>query len=147
MRARKPSGTACFACGDAGLEGFGTAVRGGAQPGDPLPPLEAEAYIRHVTDTEVIITGTGQGRRVPVLFSHASFPGARFGHRFPPGLDEYGGDPVYLREEIETGALDRMMQAQPAPDGNGIIWTTWGDPGPDPEGGPAPSAASDSPPT
>jgi hypothetical protein len=146
MRARKPSGTACFACGDAGLEGFGTAVRGGAQPGDPLPPLEAEPYIRHVTDTEVIITGTGQGRRVAVLFPHASFPGARFGHRFPPGLDEYGGDPVYLREEIETAA-DRMMRAQSAPDGNGIIWTTWGDPGPDPEGGPAPAAASDSPPT
>jgi hypothetical protein len=107
------------------------AVRGGAQPGDPLPPLEAEPYIRHVTDTEVIITGTGQGRRVAVLFCHASFPGVRFGHRFPLGLDEYGGDPVYLREEIETGALHRMMQAQPAPDGNGIIWTTWGDPGPD----------------
>ena len=90
------------------------AVRGGAQPGDPLPPLQAEPCIRHVTDPEVIITGTGQGRRVAVLFSHTSFPGARFGHRFPLGLDEYGGDPVYLREEIETGALHRMMQAQPA---------------------------------
>jgi hypothetical protein len=77
------------------------AVRGGAQPGDPLPPRQAEPYIRRVTDTEVIITGTGQGRRVAVLFSHASFSGARFGHRFPPGLDEYGGDPVYLREEID----------------------------------------------
>ena len=44
------------------------AVRGGAQPGDPLPPLEAEPYIRDLTDTEVIITGTGQGRRVAVLF-------------------------------------------------------------------------------
>jgi len=105
------------------------AVRGGAQPGDPLPPLEAEPYIRDLTDTEVIITGTGQGRRVAVLFSHASFPGVRFGHRFPLGLDEYGGDPVYLREEIETGALHRMMQAQPAADDNGITWTTWGDPG------------------
>lgn len=106
------------------------AVRGGAQPGDPLPPLEAEPYIRHITDTEVIITGTGQGRRVAVLFSCASFPGVRFGHRFPLGLDEYGGDPVYLREEIDTGALHRMMRAQPAADGNGITWTTWGDPGP-----------------
>jgi len=35
------------------------AVRGGAQPGDPLPPLQATPYIRSVTDTEVIITGTG----------------------------------------------------------------------------------------
>jgi len=66
-----------------------------------------------------------------VLFSYTSFPGVRFGYRFPLGLDEYGGDPVYLREEIETGALDRMMRAQPAADDDGIIWTTWGDPGPD----------------
>ncbi len=94
----------------------------------------------------MITTGTGQGRRVAALFSHTSFPGARFGHRFPLGLDEYGGDPVYLREEIETGALDRMMWAQPAPGDHGVIWTTWGDPAPDPEGGPAPTAASDSPP-
>ena len=75
------------------------------------------------------MTGTGPGRRVAVLFSHASFPSVRFGHRFPLGLDEYGGDPVYLREEIETGALHRMMQAQPAADGNGITWTIWGAPG------------------
>jgi hypothetical protein len=101
------------------------AVRDGAQPGDLLPQ---PPYIRHVTDAEVIITGTGQGRRVAVLFSYTSFPGIRFGHRFPLGLDEYGGDPVYLREEIETGALHRMMQAPPAPDDNGIIWTTWGSP-------------------
>lgn len=121
------------------------AVRGGAQPGDPLPSLQAEPYIRHVTDTEVIITGTGQGRRVAVLFSHTSFPGVRFGHRFPLGLDEYGGDPVYLREEIDTGALHRMMDAQPAPDDHGIVWTTWGEPGPDPESGPTPATASDPP--
>lgn len=36
-----------------------------------------------------------------------------------------------LIEEVETGALDRMLQAKPAPDDNGIIWTTWGNPGPD----------------
>jgi hypothetical protein len=29
-------------------------------------------------------------------------------------------------EEIETGALDRMMQDPPAPDDAGVIWTTWG---------------------
>jgi hypothetical protein len=40
------------------------AVCGGAQPGDPLAALEAEPYIRNLTDTEVIITGSGQGRRV-----------------------------------------------------------------------------------
>jgi hypothetical protein len=108
------------------------AVRGGAQPGDPLPPLEAEPYIRHVTDTEVIITGTGQGRRVAVLFSYTHFPGVRFGHRFPPVLDAHG-DPLYLMEEIETGALDRMMQTPPPADTHGITWTTWGDPVQEPE--------------
>ena len=91
------------------------AVRGGAQPGDPLPPLQAAPYIRGVTDTEVIITGTGQGRRVAVLFSYTDFPGVRFGHRFPPGLDGHG-DPLYLMEEIETGALHRMMQTPPPAD-------------------------------
>jgi len=109
------------------------AVRDGAQPGDPLPPLQAAPYIRGVTDTEVTITGTGQGRRVAVLFSFIGFPGVRFGHRFPLGLVEGGGDPIYLMEEIETGALDRMMQTPPSPDGNGITWTTWGDPAQQPE--------------
>lgn|GEM_PF-5184875 len=108
------------------------AVRGGAQPGDPLPPLQATPYIRGVTDTEVIITGTGQGRRVAVLFSYTGFPGVRFGHRFPPGLDGHG-DPLYLMEEIETGALDRMMQTPPPADTHGITWTTWGDPVQEPE--------------
>ena len=108
------------------------AVRGGAQPGDPLPPLQAAPYIRGLTDTEVIITGTGQGRRVAVLFSYNAFPGVRFGHRFPPDLAGRG-DPIYLMEEIETGALRRMMQTPPAADTNGIIWTTWGDPAHQPE--------------
>jgi hypothetical protein len=30
-------------------------------------------------------------------------------------------------EEIETGALDRMMQDEPVADNSGVIWTTWGD--------------------
>jgi hypothetical protein len=29
------------------------------------------------------------------------------------------------KEEIETGALDRMMQTPPAADETGIIWSTW----------------------
>ena len=100
------------------------AVRDGAQPGDSLPP---QPFIRNVTDTDVIIHGDGPGRRVAVLFSHARFPGVRFGHRFrlepPPAHLE----PVWLREEMETGALDRMMQDPRAPDDAGVIWTTWGD--------------------
>lgn len=108
------------------------AVRGGAQPGDPLPPLPPDYHIEHVTDPAVIFTGSGQERLVAVLFSYTGFPGVRFGHRFPPGLDGHG-DPLYLMEEIETGALDRMMQTPPPADTHGITWTTWGDPVQEPE--------------
>jgi hypothetical protein len=81
----------------------------------------------------VIITGTGQGRRVAVLFSYTDFPGVRLGHRFPPGLDGHG-DPLYLMEEIETGALHRMMQTPPPADTQPIItalvgWTAGDDHG------------------
>lgn len=60
-----------------------------------------------------------------MLFSYRDFPGIRFGHRFPP--DDAGLDKIWLKEEIETGALDRMMADPPAPDGVGVVWTTWGD--------------------
>ncbi len=104
------------------------AVRDGAQPGDSLPPLQAKPFIDNVTDAEVILTGTGPGRRVAVLFSHGHFPGVRFGHRFP--LDPFAEDheSIWLKEEIETGALHRMMGNQPARDSAGIIWTIWGGP-------------------
>jgi hypothetical protein len=107
------------------------AVSGGAQPGDPLPPLQPSPYIRGVTDTEVIITGRGPGRCVAVLFSHQGFPKARFGHRFP--LEPFAEDreKIWLMEELDTGALHRMMRDQPAADDAGIIWTTWGNPDPD----------------
>lgn len=102
------------------------AVRAGAQPGDSLPPLRRRPFINHVTDAEVILNGTGAGRRVAVLFSHAHFPGVRFGHRFP--LEPYAADyeSIWLMEEIDTGALHRMMKNQPAADSTGIIWTAWG---------------------
>ena len=58
------------------------AVRAGAQPGSPLPPLPAHPYIDEVTDAEVVITGSGPSGRVAVLFSYRRFPGLRFGHRF-----------------------------------------------------------------
>ena len=60
------------------------------------------------------------------MFSHQHFPGVRFGHRFS-GYDS-ALEGIELKEEIETGALDRMMQSQPAADDAGIIWTTWEDP-------------------
>ena len=99
------------------------AVRDGAQPGDPLPPLPAHPYIDDVTDAEVVITGIGPARRVALLFSYRRFPGLRFGHRFSgyaPAIER-----ISLKEEIETGALDRMMEDPPAADEAGIIWTTW----------------------
>jgi hypothetical protein len=101
------------------------AVRDGAQPGDPLPPWQPDPYIDNVTDAEVIITGSGPGQRVAVLFAHERFPGVRFGHRFP--LDPYaeGREQIWLKEEIETGALHRMMDSQPTADEAGITWTTW----------------------
>ena len=98
-------------------------------PGDPLPPLQPHPYIDNVTGADVIITGTGPQRRVAVLFSHQHFPGMRFGHRFSgrdPGLEG-----IELKEEIETGALHRMMQTLPPADDAGITWTTWEDPDPD----------------
>lgn len=103
------------------------AVRRGTQPGDLLPPPQPHPYIDHVTDAEVIITGSGPQRRVAVLFSYQDFPGVRFGHRFPPDPYLAALEKIWLKEEIETGALDRMMQTPPAADETGIIWTTWND--------------------
>lgn len=96
------------------------AVRGGARPGDPLPPIP---YINGVSDPDVLITGSDEDQRVTILFSYRDFPGVRFGHRFP--LDDPGLDKIWLKEEIETGALDRLMETHPSADSTGIMWTTW----------------------
>ena len=56
----------------------------------------------------------------------SAFPGVRFGRRFrlePSGEDH---ELIWLKEEIETGALHRMMQTEPVADDTGVIWTTWG---------------------
>jgi hypothetical protein len=103
------------------------AVRNGAQPGDSLPPLQPLPFIRNVTDAEVFITGSGAGRRIAVLFSYDDFPDIRFGHRFRREPGRETNERIWLMEEIETGALNRMMQDPPAPDDAGVIWTTWGD--------------------
>jgi hypothetical protein len=103
------------------------AVRDGAQPGDSLPPLQPLPFIDNVTDAEVIITGSGPGRRIAVLFSHEHFPGIRFGHRFRREPSRETHERIWLKEEIETGALHRMMQDPPASDDAGVMWTTWGD--------------------
>lgn len=105
------------------------AIRDGARPGDLLPPRERRAYILGVADdAEVVIVGSASGRQVAVLFSHQSFPGVRFGHRFPPLPDPSAlYRSIWLMEEIETGALHRMMRDQAPADGAGIVWTTWRD--------------------
>jgi hypothetical protein len=101
------------------------AVREGARPGDALPPRERKPFITGVSDdAEVIITSHGAVQYVAVLFSHDSFPGVRFGHRFTPPSDKHAE--IWLMEEIETGALHRMMQVPPWADDEGIIWTAWG---------------------
>ena len=101
------------------------AVRHGARPGGELAPPPPHPYIDHISDVEVVITGGGQDRCVAVLFSYRFCPGIRFGHRFPPG--DGGLEKVWLKEAIETGALDRMIANPPAPDSSGIVWTTWDD--------------------
>jgi hypothetical protein len=106
------------------------AVRDGARPGDPLQPLSSRPFIDDVSDAEVTITGSGRGGRVVVLFSHRHFPGVRFGHRFPLDPAAEGREQIWLKEEIETGALHRMMNSQPTADDAGITWTTWGAPDP-----------------
>ena len=94
------------------------------------PPELAQQRLPFISavgdDFAVIITGHGGRQCVAVLFSHQRFPGVRFGHRFTPG-DEHA--PIWLKEDIETGALRRMMDARPAPDDAGVVWTTWGYPG------------------
>ncbi|MDQ2815244.1 MAG: hypothetical protein M3Z75_26215 [Actinomycetota bacterium] len=66
-------------------------------------------FINGAGDAEVVITGYSARRCVAVLFNSQDFPGARFSHRFTPG-DEHAA--VWLKEEIETGALRRMMRAR-----------------------------------
>jgi hypothetical protein len=84
---------------------------------DILPRLQAREDVKG---------DTGAGRRVAVLFSHQLFPGRRFGHRFPPPSSMTARDaPIWLKEEIETGALHRMMTDPPVSDEAGILWTTW----------------------
>jgi hypothetical protein len=102
------------------------AVRDGAQPGDALPPREARPFIDRMSDIEVILVGSSPHRCVAVLFSYDHFPGIRFGHRLPlPSENGAKHALIWLKEQIETGALHRMMRNPPAPDSAGITWTTW----------------------
>ena len=100
-------------------------VRAGAQPGDPLPPPERRPFISGVSDdAEVITTGTtGHAPSVAIIFSCDAYPGIRFGHQFARPDDKHSL--IWLMEEIETGALHRMMRSNPVADDAGITWTTF----------------------
>jgi hypothetical protein len=103
-------------------------LRAGGRRGDPLPPAPAirEPYINGLgEDFEFqIATHAGQAS-VVVLFSHQQWPGIRFGHRFPPPRQADGYEAIWLKEEVETGALNRLMNSDPSPDDAGVIWTDW----------------------
>jgi len=100
-----------------------TAVRSGAQPGDPLPPEEPIPYIHGVHDTDVRIVGDGDERRVVVLFSHQAFPGQRFGYAYQPPAEADEYEDIWLMEEIDTGALHRIMRYDhPEADESDVTW-------------------------
>lgn len=104
------------------------AVQSGAQPGDPLPPTERQPLINGVGDDDDVIIVGGVQPQVAVLFSHDDFPGVRFGHRIRvPSSELARYETTWLQEEVETGALHRMMQNPPPPDNAGITWTSWRD--------------------
>jgi hypothetical protein len=101
----------------------------GARRGDPLPaaPAIRRPFITGLgEDFEVQIASSGEHAHVVALFSHEHWPGVRFGHRFPPPREADGYEHIWLMEEVETGALARLMGRHPRRDGDGIIWTDWG---------------------
>jgi hypothetical protein len=76
-----------------------------------------------IYDIDVTVGGEQGSFAVVVCFSHVAFSALRFAYRCEaPGADRY--EIVWFREELATGALQRMMDydsPQPAPDG--LIWT------------------------
>jgi hypothetical protein len=104
-------------------------LRAGARRGDPLPaaPATREPYVDGFReDFDLQTVGSGDEAHVVILFSHELWPGVRFGHRFPLPGEADGYEDVWLKEEVETGALARQMRQHPRPDDDGIIWTSWG---------------------
>jgi hypothetical protein len=103
-------------------------VKAGGRWGDPLPaaPARRDPFISGIADDfEVRITDAGDQKNVAILFSHQDWPGVRFGHRFPTPEESDGHDEIWLMEEVETGALSRLMARNIKPDGDGVVWTDW----------------------
>jgi hypothetical protein len=102
--------------------------RAGGRRGDPLPaaPATREPCIDGLgEDFEFQISTQADQAEVVVLFSHERWPGIRFGHRFPPPRQADGYEAIWLKEEVETGALNRLMNGGPRSDDAGVIWTDW----------------------
>jgi hypothetical protein len=105
-------------------------LKAGGHMGDPLPaaPDRREPLIRGVVDDfEVRIVGGDGDANVVILFSHVRWPDIRFGHQFPApdGVDEWCPEEILLKEEIETGGLNRLMSRHPEPGADGITWMDW----------------------
>jgi hypothetical protein len=103
-------------------------LRAGGLLGDPLPgaPATRRPFIDGMADDfEVRIEGAGDSANVVIVFSHADHPGVRFGHRFPAPDEADGSEDIWLMEEVETGALGRLLGRHPSPDSDGIVWTDW----------------------
>jgi hypothetical protein len=101
-------------------------LRAGGRRGEPLPaaPATREPYIDGIgEDFEIRIATQAEQVAVVILFSHERWPGIRFGHRFPPPNQADGYEDIWLKEEVETGALSRLMDREPRPDDDGVIWT------------------------
>ena len=98
----------------------------GGWRGDPLPakPARRRPFIDGVADDFQILVATGvEQEHVVILFSHAAWPGVRFGHRFVTPDESDGYEEIWLKEDIETGRLHRLMSRNPQPDRDGVIWT------------------------
>jgi hypothetical protein len=102
-------------------------LRDGARRGDPLPaaPPTREPYIDGCSeDFDVRIVGADDDARGHSVLPRA-LAGAPFRSPFPAPNEADGYESVWLKEEVETGALARQMLEHPGPDGDGIIWTNW----------------------
>jgi hypothetical protein len=62
------------------------------------------------------------------IFTHVIWKPRRASHRIRvPSSELARYETTWLQEEVETGALHRMMQNPPPPDNAGITWTSWRD--------------------
>jgi hypothetical protein len=101
-------------------------LRAGGPRGAPLPaaPAAREPYIDGIgEDFEFRISTQAGQANVVVLFSHERWPGIRFGHRFPTPREADGYEAIWLKEELETGALNRLMNGDQRPYNAEVIWT------------------------